>query len=328
MDGPSSPNDSKRPTTMTKQLDLKLRCPIRAHADKCVDDGEEVGLPICRKDQTFKAIDKLNEHLSRVHSHKYLCLRCKKKFPLVSKIDLESLKEKHGSCQEKPWPEKKKQWAEWTLMSKEQYDGWAGTAWTTTANERRPPEDGQREKKAFWSWRKIYESLYPNTTDFPAAAFAVEQNDPGQATLMDKEMSLDTRPREKAQQAPATNTGVPSKPPTGHVQLWLMNPLSADLRVGQQRCLEPEVGVSLLETSTGPGSMAYSSTSGTADNLMPPTPSFTSLINDSWDDWLLSNNDSHLNLGERVEDIIDGNPQDYFSREDQNFPEVGDEQDF
>lgn len=59
MDGPSSPNDSKRPRTMTKQFDLKLRCPIRAHADKCVDDGEEVGLPVCRKDQTFKAIDKL-----------------------------------------------------------------------------------------------------------------------------------------------------------------------------------------------------------------------------------------------------------------------------
>ncbi|KAL2694726.1 hypothetical protein Neosp_001312 [[Neocosmospora] mangrovei] len=252
---------------MASPLDLKLRCPIRAHADKCVDDGEEIGLPACRKDQTFKAIDKLNE---------------------------------------------------------EQYQGWA--TWTTTTNERRQPEDGLREKKAFWSWRKIYESLYPNTTDFPVASFATEQNDPGQANSTDKQI-LNTRPREKGQQAPANNTGLPSKLPTGHAKLWLMNPLSADLSVEQQRYPEPEVGVSLLETSTGPGSMAFSSTSGTADSIMPPTPSFTSLMNDPLDDWLLPNSDSDLYLDERVKDIIDGNPHDYFSREGLDFSALDDEED-
>lgn len=50
----------KRPETMKKQQpDLKLRCPIRAHADKCLDDGMEVGLLACEKGKTFPAIDKL-----------------------------------------------------------------------------------------------------------------------------------------------------------------------------------------------------------------------------------------------------------------------------
>lgn len=252
-----------------------------------------------------------------MHSLKYVCLRCKQKLPLAKKGDLESLQEKHETCDEEPWPEKRREWAKWTLMSKEQHDRWK--AWTTTINERRQPGNGQREKKAYWSWRKIYESLYPNTADFPAACLGGEQlGDTNQTTSKAKETSVDTRSREEVQQTPVTNTGVPSKLPTGPAFLrnndpvWFVSPLSADLRVGQQQCPETESSVSWLETSTGPGSMAYSSTSGTTDNLIPPTPSHTSFSNGPSADWLYIG-DSHLYLGERVEGIYDEN---LFSQDD------------
>lgn len=56
----NGPDDSKRPKTTKKQrIDLKLRCPVYAHAEKCPHEGMEVGLLACDKDQTFPAIDKL-----------------------------------------------------------------------------------------------------------------------------------------------------------------------------------------------------------------------------------------------------------------------------
>lgn len=56
----NAPDASKVPETMKKQqTDLKLRCPFRAHADKCLGDGMEVGLLACAKGKTFPGIDKL-----------------------------------------------------------------------------------------------------------------------------------------------------------------------------------------------------------------------------------------------------------------------------
>ncbi|RSL44321.1 hypothetical protein CEP54_014731 [Fusarium duplospermum] len=321
----SSPNNSKRPRT---QVDLQLRCPFRAHAEKCIDNGEEVGLPACRKDQTFKAIDKL-----KVHSLKYLCLRCKKKFPLVSKVDLASLREKHNPCEAKNWPEKKKHWAKWTLMSEEQYERWAGTAWTTCVNERRQPEDGQREKKAFWSWRKIYESLYPNTTKFPAASvIGGGLEDVGQMGSNDTHQRTDARTSGERQQASvddATGSPKPLEDVTFGERLTpildFLSPYSGDRGLGQE--WRPETGSqgSWQETSTGPESMAFSSTSGTTDNLRPMTPPFISYTDDLSTALSFQLTEPYPYAGERDKDIYDGNPHNFFRREDQSFHEVADE---
>ncbi|RSL99237.1 hypothetical protein CEP52_009866 [Fusarium oligoseptatum] len=282
------------PVLMGRQGDLQLRCPIRVHADKCIENGKEVGLPACRKDQTFKDIVKLNEHLSRVHSHKYLCMRCKKKFPLVSKIDLEILKEKHNPCEEKPWPEKKKHWAKWTLMSREQYD-----RWRTSVNERRQAEDGQREKKAYWRWRQIYESLYPGTTDFPAdfpAASLVGGvlEDVGQMVSNDTDQRTDARPRAFAGDASGSprrlEDTIFNERFTPTLDFW--SPYSADRGLGQE--WRPET-----ETSTGPESMAFSSTSGTTDNLRPMTPSFISYTDDLSAVWPFQLTEPHPYAGRK-----------------------------
>ncbi|RTE79075.1 hypothetical protein BHE90_006410 [Fusarium euwallaceae] len=333
IDDPSSPNNSNCPGIMAKQVDLQLRCPIRAHADQCIHDGEEVGLPACRKDQTFKAIDKLNEHLSRVHSHKYLCMRCKKKFPLVSKIDLESLKEKHKPCEAKNWPEKKKHWAKWTLMSAEQYERWAGTAWTNSVNERRQPEDGSREKKPFWSWRKIYERLYPSTTNFPAASLVGGGlEDVGKMVSNDTDQRTDARPSGERQQPSVDDASGSPKPLDDIIFderltpiLDFLSPYSADRGLGQEWRPETESQRSWPETSTGPESMAFSSTSGTTDNMRPMTPSFISFTDDLSTAWPLQFAEPHPYAGERDKDIFEGNPQNFFRREDQSFHEVADE---
>ncbi|KAI8676338.1 hypothetical protein NCS56_00521200 [Fusarium sp. Ph1] len=328
-DGPvpqsNAPDASKRSETMKKQQpDLKLRCPIRAHADKCLDNGMEVGLLACEKGKTFPAIDKLNEHLSRVHSLKYICLPCKTKFPSVNKAHLAKLRQDH-TCEEKPWPKEGKHVNQWNLMSQEQHDRWS--VWTSSNNERRQPEDGQREKKAFWSWRKIYERLYPNTVDFPAAFSPGERlGDDDRTASDDMEKSIDTQPRGEAEQTPVANTGVPSRPPTGpnflksNDPVWFVNPLSADLGVDQQRCPETESSASWLETSTGPGSMAYSSTSGTTEYLRPQTPSYNPFTNENAPDWVFHIGDAQPYTVERDMDIFGGNPEDFIIQEAQAFP--------
>ncbi|KAJ4218468.1 hypothetical protein NW759_008362 [Fusarium solani] len=330
----NDPDDSKRAATMKKQQkDLKLRCPIRAHAHKCSDDGMEIELLACDEDQTFPAIDKLNEHLSRVHSLKYVCLLCKTKFPVVNKNHLASLRRGHP-CGENPWPKKGKHVNQWNLMSQEQHDRW--TAWTSANNKRHQPEDGPREKKAFWSWRKIYESLYPNTTSFPAASVVNGGlEDAGRMVLKDKDQRPDARLSGEPQQ-PSVDDAAASPEPLEETTFgeslspltYLLSPFSADRRLGQGLHLETGSQGSWPETSTGPESMAFSSTSGTTDNLRPTTPSFISFTDDLSTAWPFQIAEPHPYTGDRDKDIYDGNPQDFFRREDQSFPELGDEGDF
>lgn len=147
----------------SKSSNQRFRCPVRARAG--------VNSPMysdCRRDQSFSNIEKLNEHLTRVHSSKYWCLRCKEKFGILNEQNLQVVKRGHKACcQERPWPADKEQWAIHTLMSKEQHDRW--TVWTTMDVPRLMTKDGKtRERKPTWSWRKIYKSLFPDTVEFPS----------------------------------------------------------------------------------------------------------------------------------------------------------------
>lgn len=208
-------------------------------------------------------------------------------------------------------------------MSQEQHNRW--TAWTSANNKRHQPDDGPRERKPFWSWRKIYESLYPNTTRFPAASIIHGGlEDAGRVALKDSDQRPDAISSGEPQQ-PSVDDAAASpkrlKDTTFDERLSplpeFLSPYSADRGLGQGWQLETGSQTSWPGTSTGPESMAYSSTSGNTDILGPMTPSY-SFTNELPPDWLFPIDDAQSYTVERDMDIFDGNPQGFFSQDDPN----------
>ncbi|CAM1508898.1 Fc.00g026370.m01.CDS01 [Cosmosporella sp. VM-42] len=288
--GEEQVENTKRRLNGTAGVIPRFRCPYRAGASK-----DKPVHSHCREEQTFPSIDKLNEHLTRVHSLKYWCLRCKRKFPILKDEDLRVLKRDHLSCEEKPWPKDKEEWVSQILMSEDQYNQWR--VWNTMEVQRLLAEDTKKEKKSIWSWRKIYKSLYPDTLEFPSPFPDTVLGDTSMSSIGDQvpptaitddvatiPTILPIETEEQQVQNGHTVGGLKETAGNGisHLKTGteavFVSPYSLDVTAEQQRGREEvQLEAHWQENTAGPASMVFSTTSGTTDswNLAPPkTPSY------------------------------------------------------
>ncbi|KAK7215531.1 hypothetical protein V2G26_003534 [Clonostachys chloroleuca] len=131
----------------------KFSCPFRYRATKhnlSYPDSEP-----CKEGKQFPNISKLREHLKRVHSPEYRCSDCNHKFSQVSVAELQDLRASHRpKCRRTgrtPLPG--------FDMTAEQWDKCKN--WSQNQRVDRGSRNGLSERKPAWSWRRIYNSLFP-----------------------------------------------------------------------------------------------------------------------------------------------------------------------
>ncbi|CAH0004789.1 unnamed protein product [Clonostachys byssicola] len=109
----------------------------------------------CKEGKQFPNISKLREHLKRVHSPEYRCSDCNHKFSQVSVAELQDLRASHrpkcSHAGRTPLPG--------FDMTAEQWEKCKN--WSQNRGVDRGSRNGLSERKPAWSWRRIYNSLFP-----------------------------------------------------------------------------------------------------------------------------------------------------------------------
>ncbi|CAH0027543.1 unnamed protein product, partial [Clonostachys rhizophaga] len=130
----------------------KFCCPFRFRATKhnlSYPDNQP-----CNEGKQFPNISKLREHLKKVHSPEYRCSDCNHKFSQVSIAELQDLKASHRhKC-----PRTGRTPLPGFDMTAEQWDKCKN--WSQNQRVDRGSRNGLSERKAAWSWRRIYNSLF------------------------------------------------------------------------------------------------------------------------------------------------------------------------
>ncbi|CAG9982606.1 unnamed protein product, partial [Clonostachys byssicola] len=135
----------------------KLICPFRYRATKhnlSYPDSE-----FCKEGRQWPNISKLSsitrEHLKKVHSSEYRCSDCNHKFSQVSIAELHDLKASHRQkC-----PRTGRTPLAGFDMTDEQWEKCRN--WSQNQHVDRGSRNGLSERKPAWSWRRIYNSLFP-----------------------------------------------------------------------------------------------------------------------------------------------------------------------
>lgn len=234
----------------------KFSCPFRYRATKhnlSYPDSEP-----CKEGKQFPNISKLREHLKRVHSPEYRCGDCSHKFSQVSVAELQDLKASHrGKCRRTGRAELPD-----FDMSAEQWEKCKN--WSQNQRVDRGSRNGLSERKPAWSWRRIYNSL------FPSDRIAVGQDPcafrPGPRAH--HHHLPRAQPRGPAKGAGPGADGSLSGPAPTMTQSDFMSAFSLDYNKTSNGNEGPELSGSWQSSNPqGPSSITPSSTSGTTETV-------------------------------------------------------------
>ncbi|KAF5546074.1 pfs domain-containing protein [Fusarium phyllophilum] len=114
---------------------------------------------------SFNNIEKLNEHIKRVHSPALWCSDCLKKFnPAMSAAALEREKEYHAAiCPKEPSDKNGALRENSFVLSQAQYDVFQKLSWKQAAVSHELGKEGGNESVAQRSWRQIRDTIFPLT---------------------------------------------------------------------------------------------------------------------------------------------------------------------
>lgn len=287
----------------------KFSCPFRYRATKhnlSYPDFEP-----CKEGKQFPNISKLREHLKRVHSPEYRCSDCNHKFSQVSVAELQDLRASHRP--------KCRRTGRTPLsgfdMTAEQWDKCKN--WSQNQRVDRGSRNGLSERKPAWSWRRIYNSLFPAdriAVGQDPCAFKPGPNRPHQLPR--------AQPRGPSKGAGPGADGnlAPTMTPSDFVSAF-----SLDYNKASNGGENPALGPSWLSSSNpqGPSSITPSSTSGTTETVesapsqseipaRQPVTELTRIMDDmymdsgslAWADYnanMDANMDANIFLGEYIQ---------------------------
>lgn len=158
-----------------KEENLRLRCPFQAHADEHDLSYDQLQAGHCSREKTYPDIQRLNEHLKRVHSRQFWCSGCYYKFNICSDKDIEVLKRNHeDSCGTVSVTQERLDFINRVVMTEIQYNSWLN--WKKIVVPLRETKGKVKEKKAYHTWRKIYSCLYPGMS-IPESVFREGSDD-------------------------------------------------------------------------------------------------------------------------------------------------------
>ncbi|VUC36925.1 unnamed protein product [Clonostachys rosea] len=215
----------------------------------------------CKEGKQFPNISKL-----RVHSPEYRCNDCNHKFSQVSVAELQDLKASHRHKCSRTGRDERPDF----YMTAEQWEKCKN--WSQNQRVDRGSRNGLSERKPAWSWRRIYNSLFP-----------LDRVTVGQDFKSDPRVHHMARAQPRTQQprgpmkgagpgAGASLSGpAPTMTPSEFVSVF-----SLDYSKNSESNRGPAMGGPWPSSNPqGPSSITPSSTSGTTETTMESAPSQT-----------------------------------------------------